>query len=66
MKHFKSLFQKNALQDLEEARRWYDLQQKGLGKMLVSDLKATSASIKQNPYFASVKFDNIRNRIGRQ
>ncbi len=60
MKSYKAVFSINALQDINEARSWYNLQQKGLGKRLVADAKNKIASIKQNPYFASVKFNNIR------
>ena len=57
---FTVIFSRQALNDLEEARTWYNLQQKGLGKRLIADVKNIIAAIKQNPYFASVKFENIR------
>ena len=59
-KHYQLLFSPRALADIEEARLWYNLQQKGLGKRLISDVKNLIASIKQNPYFASIKFENVR------
>jgi inhibitor of KinA sporulation pathway (predicted exonuclease) len=49
MKSYKAVFSINALQDINEARSWYNLQQKGLGKRLVADAKNIIASIKQNP-----------------
>ena len=48
------------MSDLEEARSWYNLQPKGLGTRLITDVKSVISSIKQNPYFASVKFENLR------
>lgn len=60
MKRYKVLFSAKALQDLNEARSWYNLQQKGLGKRLIEDVKSIVSSIKQNPRFASVKFETIR------
>ena len=60
MKGYQLLFSSAALKDLEEARLWYNLQRKGLGKRLITDVKIVIASIKQNPYFASVKFANVR------
>ncbi len=60
MRRFRLIFSPAALQDLQEARRWYNLQQKGLGKRLVDDVKRVINSIKDNPYFASVKFANVR------
>lgn len=44
---------------MREARTWYNLQQKGLGKRFTDDVRKTVSSIKSNPYFASVKFENI-------
>lgn len=45
---------------MRESGTWYDIQQKGLGKKFTEDVKKTVASIKSNPYFASVKFENVR------
>ena len=36
---------------------------RGLGTRLIADVKNVIASIKQNPYFASVKFDNTRTAV---
>lgn len=60
MRSYELLFSAKALDDLKEARLWYNLQQKGLGKRMATDVKNIIASIKRNPYFASVKFANIR------
>jgi hypothetical protein len=60
MRNYKIIFSKGALKDLEEAKSWYNTQQKGLGKRLILDVKNTTGIIKRNPYFASVKFENIR------
>ncbi len=60
MNKHKILFSPGALLDIREARSWYNLQQKGLGKRFVEDVRKTVASIKSNPYFASVKFENMR------
>ena len=56
----KILFSPDALLDMREARTWYNFQQKGLGNRFIDDVRKTVASIKSNPYFASVKFENIR------
>ncbi len=60
MKKYKVVFSTAALNDMKEARKWYNLQQKGLGKRLTEDVKTISSSISRNPFFASVKYDNIR------
>ena len=49
-----------AILDMREACSWYNFQQQGLGKKFIDDVKKTTISIKLNPYFASVKFSNIR------
>ena len=60
MKKFKIIFSSRALKDLNEACLWYNYQQKALGKRLIADVKSTVVLIKKNPYFASVKYGNIR------
>ena len=59
-KNYQLVFSPKALADIDEACIWYNLQQKGLGKKLVTDVKNVITSIKQKPHFASVKFENIR------
>ena len=60
MKKFKIIFSPGARDDLKEACKWYNAQQKGLGKRLIADVKEITSQIKQNPCYASVKFDHIR------
>ncbi len=60
MKPYRIVFSPEALYDIDEAHCWYDLQQKGLGKRFVDDIKKIIHIIKQNPFHASVKFDDIR------
>ena len=60
MKKYKILFSSAALNDLKEAKHWYNIQQKGLGSRLIKDVKEATAAIKRNPYFSSVNFENIR------
>lgn len=59
MRNYQLLFSAKALDDLKEARLWYNFQQKGLGGKMTADVKNVIASIKRNP-FASVKFANSR------
>lgn len=60
MRKYKIIFSSAALIDLKEAKEWYDVQQKGLGKRLMNDVKDIATIIKHNPYHASLKFENIR------
>ncbi len=57
---YKIIFSEGALADMQEAKAWYNQQQKGLGKRLVNDIKTVIGNIKFNPFYASVKYQNIR------
>jgi toxin ParE1/3/4 len=57
---YKIVFSKKSLQETDDARRWYNKQQHGLGKRFVSDVQEVIKDIKANPFFASVKFKTIR------
>jgi len=60
MKRFKIVVSSSALIDVKEAAEWYNSQQKGLGKKFKEDIKLAINSIVLNPFFASVKYENIR------
>ena len=60
MKKFKIVFSPFALDDVKEAAKWYNSQQKGLGKRFKGEVKDVVNSISLNPFFASVKYDNVR------
>jgi plasmid stabilization system protein ParE len=57
---FRIVFSPAALIDVKESRNWYNLQQKGLGKRFVGDIRETIELIKKDPFFASVKYATIR------
>lgn len=60
MRKFKIIFSPEALVDLKEAKKWYNLQQKGLGEKLVEDVRNATAATKKNPYHASEKYNFVR------
>jgi mRNA-degrading endonuclease RelE of RelBE toxin-antitoxin system len=60
MKNFSFDFSTLALQDIAEAKEYYDKIQKGLGKRFVLQLQNSLFAIKRNPFFASVRYDDIR------
>ncbi len=49
-----------AIEDIKETSRWYEFQQKGLGKRFKGEVLNVISIIKQNPFFASVKYADIR------
>lgn len=60
LKKFKVDFSPTANIELNEAVDWYDLQQNDLGERFFKEFDKVISSIERNPYFASVKYDNIR------
>jgi len=60
MKKFTIQFSRQSLIDIEEAIGFYNEQQWGLGNKFHTDFEKTYKSIDINPYFASVKYDNVR------
>src|SRR5215475_8303538 len=60
MKKYKVIFSPHALTDLEDAVHYYNLQQKGLGKRFASQVQLALKSIKNNPHFASFRYDDVR------
>lgn len=59
-KEYKIIFSPEALSDLQEARKWYNQQQKELGKKLVADIQQTTKFIRKNPFYASSKYASFR------
>jgi len=60
MKNYKITFLINALKDIQEAKNWYEEQQKGLGKRLLENVRLTVKELKHNPFIGSVKYMEIR------
>lgn len=60
MKNYKIIFLPETLEDMATAIKWYEKQQKGLGNRLVSDVRLSILTIKQNPFIGSVKYKEIR------
>lgn len=60
MKNFTVTFSSLALEDIEQAFAYYEKQQPGLGERFTAQLQLTLSAIKRNPFFASVRYDDIR------
>ncbi len=60
MKNFIVTFSPVALDDVEETKAYYEKIQTGLGKRFSTQLQATLNTIRQNPFFASIRYDDIR------
>lgn len=60
MKRFKVIFSPLAINDAEQIVDYYEEKQRGLGKRFTAQLQLILNAIKQNPFFASVRYDDIR------
>lgn len=60
MNNYNVIFLPSALNDIKLAKAWYNEQRKGLGKIFYADVKNTTLAIKRNPFFASIKYRNVR------
>ncbi len=53
-------FSRRAINDIEEAVEYYNELSHGLGNKFLTDFNVTYKAIELNPFFASVKYDDIR------
>ena len=60
MKSFTVTFLPLAIDDIEQTLDYYEKQQPGLCKRFAAQLQKTLNAINRNPFFASVRYDDIR------
>lgn len=60
MKKYQVIFSPLALNDIEQAVGYYNEQQHGVGKRFAVQIQVTLNAIKKNPFFASVRYDDVR------
>lgn len=60
MKNFTIVFAPLALDDIGYAVDYYNQLQPGLGKRFAQQVSFSFTVIKRNPFFATVRYDNIR------
>jgi plasmid stabilization system protein ParE len=60
MKNFTIVFSPVAIDDAEETVDYYEKKQPGLGKRFAAQLQVTLNAVKRNPFFATVRYDDIR------
>jgi plasmid stabilization system protein ParE len=63
---YKIVLSPPARNDIREAAKWYNKRKAGLGRQFVSRIKEATAYIKDNPYMAQVRFDDVRVVIVKQ
>jgi toxin ParE1/3/4 len=57
---YKIVFQIEALQDIQDAYHWYESQLKDLGEDFLEELEKILTSLKQNPQYFGIAFDDFR------
>lgn len=60
MKRFTVIFSPVAIDDIERAVNYYEDQQIGLGKRFAAQLQVSLNAVKRNPFFATVRYNDIR------
>jgi len=60
MKRYTVVFSPMAIDDIEQTVEYYQKQQPGPGSRFAAQLQLTLNSVKRNPFFASVRYDDIR------
>jgi hypothetical protein len=60
MKRHTVIFSPIAMDDMEQTVDYYEKQQPGLGKRFAAQLLLTLNAIKRNPFFASLRYNDIR------
>lgn len=60
MKKFTIAFSPFAFDDIEQVVDYYNQLQPGLGKRFIQQVNLSFTVIKRNPFFAAVRYDNIR------
>ena len=56
---FNLLVEPEALDDIQQAVDWYNMQKKGLGKRFFNVVRKSFKTLAKNPFFA-VRYDNVR------
>lgn len=57
---YKSIILRQAKEDIREAAKWYNKQQKGLGKRFTAEVREIVHFIRQNPKASTIRYKNVR------
>lgn len=60
MKQFTFIFSPQAINDIEDAKDYYDTIGTDIGRKFMSQLQFSLLAIKRNPRFASIRYEDIR------
>jgi len=60
---YKSIILPLAKEDIQEAAKWYNKQQKGLGKRFTAEVRENVHFIMQNPKALNIRYKNVRTTV---
>jgi len=60
---YKAILLPLAKQDIKEAAKWYNKKQKGLGKRFTLQVRQKIGLLKQEPYAAAIRYDDVRTAV---
>lgn len=60
---YKSVILPLAKEDIREAAKWYNKQQKGLGKRFTAEVRESVHFTRQNPKASNIRYKNIRTTV---
>jgi len=60
---YKSIILPLAKEDIREAGKWYNKQQKGLGKRFTAEVRENVHFIRQNPKASNIRYKNVRTTV---
>ena len=60
---YKSVILPLAKEDIREAAKWYNGQQKGLGKRFTAEVREKVHFIRQNPKATNVRYNSVRTAV---
>lgn len=63
MKNFKLIFENPAKQDVKDIIDWYNLQQKGLGKVFFAYVKKKGKQLQSFPYSSENRYLDVRTAL---
>ncbi len=60
---YKSVILPLAKEDIRETAKWYNRQQKGLGKRFTAEVREHVHFIRQNPKASNIRYKNVRTTV---
>lgn len=60
---YKSVILPLAKEDIREAAKWYNKQQKGLGKRFTAEVRENVHFIRKNPKASNIRYKNVRTTV---